>query len=79
MTICPRCHQAYSLDREPACPHLYRASYSTRDKVGEREIIRELVEAALTTDGAHHKQWYLERVALQLGLPLPDHEPGIAP
>lgn len=46
---------------------------------GDREIVRELVCAALLTDGGHHKQWYLEQIAYQLELPVPDHAPGIAP
>lgn len=46
----------------------------------ERAIVRELVEGGLTIDGAHHKQWYLEQIAIQLELPMPvDREPGIAP
>ncbi len=46
----------------------------------ERAIVLELVERALTTDGAHHKQWYLEQIAFQLELPITvDREPGIAP
>jgi hypothetical protein len=79
MTICRHCHQAYGIEREPDCPHLYRVSRSTRSKVGRQEIVRELVEAALVTDGAHHKQWYLERIAQQMDIPLLDHESGIAP
>jgi hypothetical protein len=45
-------------------------------------IISNLIVDALLTDGAHHKQWFLERIALELevteidGL---DYEPGIAP
>jgi|GEM_PF-5187669 len=46
---------------------------------GDREIVRELVENALLTDGGHHKQWYLEQIAKYLELPMPAHEPGIAP
>lgn len=41
------------------------------------ETIAQYVEEALTTDGEHHKQWYLERLADELHLP---HEKeGIAP
>jgi hypothetical protein len=44
---------------------------------------KDLIIRALRTDGAHHKQWYLERLADLLGLnldPLRDgYEPGIAP
>jgi hypothetical protein len=46
----------------------------------ERAIVLGLIEAALTTDGAHHKQWYLEQIARQLELLIAvDYEPGIAP
>lgn len=39
-----------------------------------------LVRSALCTDGAHHKQWYLEQLhALLTTDPLPEHEEGIAP
>ncbi len=34
---------------------------------------------AVTIDGGHHKQWYLEHIADYFGIDLPDHEPGIAP
>ena len=46
----------------------------------ERLVVRSLVEDALTTDGAHHKQWYLEQIARYLELPVTvDYEPGTAP
>jgi hypothetical protein len=46
----------------------------------ERLVVRTLTEDALTTDGAHHKQWYLEQIASYLELPVTaDHEPGTAP
>jgi hypothetical protein len=33
--ICPRCHQAYDLDRSSTCPHRYRVELlSVRRKVG---------------------------------------------
>jgi hypothetical protein len=43
--------------------------------------VAELAGAALTTDGGHHKQWFLEQIYLALGLDPQriDHEPGIAP
>ena len=44
---------------------------------------KDLIIEGLRTDGAHHKQWYLERLADLLGLdlgPLRDgYEEGIAP
>jgi hypothetical protein len=46
----------------------------------ERAILFELVKSGLWIDGGHHKQWYLEQIALQFELPISgDHEPGIAP
>jgi hypothetical protein len=46
----------------------------------EREILSGLVQAALHTDGGHHKQWYLEQIASQFELEIDNHhEPGIAP
>ena len=41
--------------------------------------IKVLVNQALTTDGAHHKRWYLEGIAILLHSPMPEHEKGIAP
>ncbi len=41
--------------------------------------LRDTFIDALTIDGGHHKQWYLERIADYFGIDLPDHEPGIAP
>lgn len=38
-----------------------------------------LVWDALQTDRAHHKQWYLEKIAELMELDMPPHEKGIAP
>ena len=51
------------------------------------EAAVELALHALTTDGAHHKQWYLERIVTTLGIDLAHfvattglkYEPGIEP
>ena len=44
------------------------------------EKIQQLVNEALTTDGAHHKQWYIEKIADKLGLlTIIEHDEGIAP
>ncbi len=32
-----------------------------------KEMVKDLVLDALYTDGAHHKQWYLERILIELG------------
>lgn len=34
----------------------------TMNKESLREAIKDLVLDALFTDGAHHKQWYLEKI-----------------
>ncbi len=41
--------------------------------------LADFLADAVTQDGGHHKQWYLEELATHLGIDLPDHEPGIAP
>jgi hypothetical protein len=44
--------------------------------------VRDLIIEGLRTDGEHHKQWYLEQIAIKLGLypHIPDdYEEGIAP
>jgi len=46
----------------------------------EHEVVQQIIEEALTTDGAHHKNWYLTMLAQYLELPITvDYEPGIAP
>ena len=48
----------------------------------EQETVRDLIIGGLCTDGAHHKQWYLEQIANVLGIDLIeplDYEEGIAP
>jgi hypothetical protein len=42
-----------------------------------RDAIAPLVIRAVTTDGSHHKQWYLEAIAEALQIELPPHEAGI--
>jgi len=55
-----------------------------------KETVKDLIINALETDGAHHKQWYLERILEALGFDLKtvkeeenkndyDWEEGIAP
>jgi hypothetical protein len=43
------------------------------------EKLDTLFEKAVTTDGEHHKQWYLEEIAKVLAIELPEHEKGIPP
>ncbi len=43
--------------------------------------IERMFDKALSTDGAHHKQWYLQQIAKMLGFDFDkcDYEKGIAP
>jgi hypothetical protein len=44
--------------------------------------VQQLINDGLCTDGGHHKQWYLEEIAKELGLTtlgLDVREGGIAP
>ena len=43
------------------------------------ESVESLIRSALTTDGAHHKQWYIEQIAAGLGIDISsvDYERGI--
>jgi hypothetical protein len=47
----------------------------------ELKDLEDLFVEALTTDGAHHKQWYLEEISKLLGIEIDDsiYEKGIAP
>ena len=44
-----------------------------------RDVIVDLLVAAVNTDGSHHKQWYIEEIANVLRIVLPNHDYGIAP
>ncbi len=50
-------------------------------KHSDIERIHRMVTAALSVDGAHHKQWYLYEIAHELGMPVElwDIDRGIAP
>lgn len=46
----------------------------------EREFLTATINEALSVDGGHHKQWYLEQVARYFELTVDvDYEPGIPP
>ena len=47
----------------------------------EKRAVKESLEEALSIDGAHHKQWYLWKIAEELHIELPDDltDKGIAP
>lgn len=44
-----------------------------------KQMLKELIEGGLSTDGAHHKQWYLEQIAELMGIKIKkdDYEEGI--
>lgn len=51
-------------------------------RLAEKRVIHSLkymLQKAVTTDGGHHKQWYLEQLAAELEVELPEHDEGIAP
>lgn len=65
---------------------LYRIEYRSPDWTQLTPILRatrptvtQLLSDAVTIDGAHHKQWYLERIAQELEVTLPEHDAGTAP
>ena len=47
----------------------------------DNEKLKELIEESLMTDGGHHKQWYTEEIARELGIDISklDYEKGIPP
>ncbi len=52
------------------------------EKGMDRRKLIELVKEGLATDGAHHKQWYLEQIGKEIGMDdtdFSDFEEGVAP
>ena len=43
-------------------------------EVIKKRKIRELINEALITDGAHHKQWYIKKIAQELGVSFKDND-----
>ena len=41
--------------------------------------LKEMLLNAVSTDGADHKQWYLEQIAEAFDIELPDHDEGVIP
>lgn len=41
--------------------------------------VKELINEAMVTDGAHHKQWYLNEIAKEIGFKPETEDEGIAP
>ena len=57
-------------------------SLKRKYKVSTIIRVQKLLGEGLCTDGGHHKQWYLEQIAKELGLEVPGtdvREEGIAP
>ncbi len=55
-----------------------------KERDPEMQYLDDLISEGLQTDGAHHKQWYLEQVLLRMGYKESDlvelgHERGVAP
>ena len=68
---------AYGAHAEVYQELLKRAQKPTANIV--KDVITPLVVRAVTTDGCHHKQWYLEAIAEALQIELPPHDLGMAP
>lgn len=51
----------------------------TEKEINERLLLKALLNEAVTTDGDHHKQWFLEKIADIFKVKLEEHEKGIAP
>ena len=70
-------------ERESLTTALYEMARHGLLAAGAIENITKLAWDGLHTDGAHHKQWYLEQIAAALGLldgqGPPDWTPGIIP
>lgn len=49
----------------------YQRRFGEDSQSGVEEI-RSLIVESLYTDGGHHKQWYLERIAEKLGIDMPE-------
>ncbi len=55
-----------------------------KERDPEVQYLDDFIAEGLQTDGAHHKQWYLEQVLLRMGYKESDlqelgHERGVAP
>lgn len=73
---CPTCGSTvYVVSSDEGTSH-----YRPRD-ADVREELTYLLRQALTTDGGHHKQWYLEQIAeaLDVDVSVVGFERGIAP
>ena len=65
-----------------ACDYESRGLFGVGERMtDEEQTIKDLIMDALSIDGEHHKQWYLEEIARRLGLDIPNfaYEEGIAP
>lgn len=58
-------------------PNLERTIYNS----SEMKLVTDFIKDGLVTDGDHHKQWYLEKIAETLSIDIcsHEHEKGISP
>ncbi len=57
---------------------MHREGVGTLTGLRVPRIVDALCDAVVT-DGAHHKQWYLEQIAEIMEVALPEHDEGIIP
>jgi hypothetical protein len=74
---CGGCWSEHHRTRAPEDDVIERCSLGDGITRGLLHTIAALVREGLACEGAHHKQWYLEQIADELGIP---HESaGVAP
>jgi hypothetical protein len=66
-------------DRETIAGYLQVVDETSQSEQTRQQQLASYVQAALHTDGAHHKQWYLHQIAEALGIATGGADPGIAP
>lgn len=73
------------LDSETLIPFLVKRNWAIPIQVFEQteperqRTLLDLVAEALATDGDHHKQWYLQRIAEMLGMDTSEYSVDIVP
>ena len=74
-----KCFKEYHNCGKPPCAQKDVEAELPASDNSARDAITPLVVRAVTTDGGHHKQWYLEAIAEAFQIELPPHDLGIAP
>jgi hypothetical protein len=73
------CQWNHTTDHPENIPHGLHC-YSDYVRSVMQEPFQRILSDALITDGAHHKQWYLQILAAKLGVDvLEDYDKGVAP